>query len=64
MFVPDAITPAMKGNAAAPAAPKLEIHPMLPEMSSGGIIVPAWFMTMGKIGPRKKPTNDTQMAEE
>ena len=47
MPVPDAMAPVMNGNAAAPAAPKLEIQPMLPEMSSSGRIVPAWFMTIG-----------------
>ena len=64
MLVPDAIAPVMNGNAALPAAPKLVIHPILPEMSSGGKTVPAWFITIGKIGPRKKPTKDTQTAEE
>ena len=62
MFVPDAIAPVMNGNAAAPAALKLEIQPIAPEMSSGGRMRPAWFMTIGKMGPRKKPTKETQIA--
>ena len=64
MLVPEAIAPVMNGNAAAPAAPKLEIQPILPEMSSGGRIDPAWFMTIGNMGPRKNPTKATQIAEE
>ena len=64
MFVPDAIAPVMNGNAAAPTAPKLAIQPMPPAMSSGGRTEPAWFMTIGKIGPRKKPTKEMQMALE
>ena len=63
MLVPDAIAPAMNGNAAAPAAPKLVTNPTDPEMSSGGSMFPAWFMTMGKTGPRKKPTKQTQTAD-
>ena len=62
MLVPEAIAPVMNGNAAAPAAPKPVIQAMPPEMSSGGRIAPAWFMTMGKTGPRKKPTKAIQTA--
>lgn len=27
-------------------------------------MAPAWFMTIGYIGPRKNPTNDTEIAPE
>lgn len=40
-LVRDEIAPAMKGNTAAPAPPKLAIHPTPPEMSSGGSMAPA-----------------------
>ena len=62
--VPDAIAPVMNGKTSEPTDPKLEIQPILPEMSSGGRIDPAWFMTIGNIGPRKNPTKATQIAEE
>ena len=62
MLVPAAIPPVMNGNTAEPAEPKLAIHPTAPAMSSGGRTPPAWFMTMGKMGPRKRPTRETATA--
>ena len=59
MLVSDAIAPVMNGNTALPAEPKLAIQLTEPEMSSGGRVRPAWFIAMGKIGPRKKPTKET-----
>ena len=59
MLVPDAITPVTNGNTAAPADEKLAIQPTAPTMSSGGRTPPAWFMTIGKMGPRRKPTHAT-----
>lgn len=47
MLVPDASAPVTNGNTAAPAAPKLAIHPTEPEISSCGRMLPAWFMTIG-----------------
>ena len=60
----DAIAPVMKGKTAAPAAPQLPTHPMAPDMQSGGRTRPAWFMRMGKMGPKKKPTKETQIAPD
>ena len=62
MLVSAAIAPVTNGNTAAPAEPKLAIHPTAPAMSSGGKTPPAWFMTIGKIGPRKSPTSETATA--
>ena len=62
MLVSDAIAPVMNGNTALPAEPKLAIQLTEPEMSSGGRMRPAWFIAMGKIGPRKKPTKETATA--
>ena len=43
----DAMAPVMKGNTAAPAAPQQAIQPMAPEIRSGGITRPQWFMRIG-----------------
>ena len=58
----EAIAPVMNGKTAAPAAPQLPAHPIAPEMQSGGRMRPAWFIRMGKMGPRKKPTNEMEIA--
>ncbi len=50
------------GKTAAPAAPQLPAQPIAPEMQSGGRTRPAWFMRMGKMGPRKKPTKEMEIA--
>ena len=60
----DAIAPVMNGNTAAPAAPQLPVQPIAPEIQSGGRMRPAWFMRMGNMGPRKKPTKETQIAPD
>ena len=64
MSVPDAIAPVMNGNTSEPTDPKLEIQPMPPEMSSWGRTRPAWFITIGYMGPRKKPTKEMLTALE
>ena len=64
MSVPDAIAPVMNGKTSEPTDPKLEIQPMPPEMSSWGRTRPAWFITIGYMGPRKKPTKEMQTALE
>ena len=56
------IVPVMNGNTAAPAAPQLPVQPIAPEIQSGGRMRPAWFMRMGNMGPRKKPTKETEIA--
>lgn len=62
MPVFDAMAPVTNGNTAAPAAPQLAIQPTPPEMRSGGRMRAAWFVIIGNIGPKKKPTKETHTA--
>ena len=52
----------MNGNSADPANPKLAIHPMEPVNNHDGRSFPVSFISIGYIGPRKKPTRDTAIA--
>jgi hypothetical protein len=58
----EAMAPVIKGNSALPAWPKPAIHPIDPDKSHRGTIRPAWFMTMGYMGPRTTPIKETETA--
>ena len=54
-----ASAPVMNGSTALPACETPAIQPMLGVRSHAGRMRPAWFMAMGKKGPRRTPTRDT-----
>ena len=52
----------MNGRTAEPAWPAPAIYPAQPVMSHGGRMVVEWFMRMGNIGPRRRPTREIATA--
>lgn len=58
----DAKTPIMNGTSAEPACPKPAIQAMHPVRIQGGRIQPAWFITIGYVGPTSRPMKLTATA--
>ncbi len=54
--------PVMKGRTAEPACPAPAMYPAQPVISHLGRMVVEWFMRMGNMGPRRRPTRETAMA--
>lgn len=52
----------MKGRTAEPACPAPAMYPEQAVMSQRGRMVVEWFMRMGNIGPRRRPTKETATA--
>ena len=58
----DASKPVRNGSTAEPAWPTLAMYPRQPVRSQRGRMVVEWFMRMGNMGPKKKPTKETAIA--
>lgn len=54
--------PVMNGKTALPACPKPAIQPIELVRIYRGRILPAWFIAIGYMGPRRAPTIDTATA--
>lgn len=54
--------PVMNGRTAEPAWPAPAMYPEQAVMSQRGRMVVEWFMRMGNIGPRRRPTKETATA--
>jgi hypothetical protein len=57
-----AIAPVRKGRRALPADPNPAIQPTAPVKIHGGRIRDDWFITIGNIGPRRRPVIETATA--
>lgn len=55
-------TPVMNGRTAGPTCPTPAIHPMAAGSIQRGRTRLAWFMVIGKRGPRRAPTRATATA--
>ena len=54
--------PVMKGTMAVPIRPKLVIQPIDPDNIWPGINLPHWFMIIGNMGPKNRPTSEMATA--
>ena len=55
--------PVRSGTAAVPTIPKLHIHPIAPDKICAGMKLPHWFIMIGNIGPKTRPTREIAIAE-
>lgn len=55
--------PVASGTSASPMSAILTIQPIAPDSKCGGRNVPHWFMIIGNIGPRNRPTREIATAE-
>ena len=58
----DAKRPVRNGKMAEPACPAPAIFPAQPAISHLGRVVVEWFIRIGNIGPRRRPTTATAIA--